>query len=180
MFFRTIIFLCLFSLFSGLYAAEDDGINLKSSAEKYNDRGFTTASSQRIDGNVSIGDYDGNLSVVYSLPIDLPNGLSGDLSLIYNSNVEHRVYVPLSGSDGYGYMVNSPEWIIGFKGIALQTLNFNVNFAAIPHQTGDYPFMGLTGEQVPMLIPGYHYTNFFNTGPYDLSGFQKFRTIFRY
>jgi hypothetical protein len=166
MFFRTIIFLCLFSLFSGLYAQRDANYIPGTYSEKYNERGFMGATSQRFDGAEIIGDYDGNLSLKYSMGVELPNNLGGDISLIFNSNVDHRVFIDITGTNGEGQPVNSPQWIIGYKGFALQVLNFETNFFC---RDSFGIFSDLTGEEIPLLIPGYHYTNYFNALNQNLS-----------
>ena len=59
------------------------------------------------------------------------------------------------------YEINAPEWIIGINGVAVQTLNFENNFYFHDNNNmyGRSESDPLLGETVPMLIPGYHYTN---------------------
>jgi len=126
-----------------------------STAEKFNERGISTSSSLSQDGNLLIGDYDGNLSLAYSQHYNLPNGLDHDITLIYNANVEHKVFFKYNSANS-GYMVNSPEWIVGVKGFAVQTFNFETNYYSMTNNEGQN---SLEGEEVAQLIPGYHYTN---------------------
>lgn len=123
-----------------------------SSAEKFNKRGIYNNSDLSFNGQEIISDYDGNLMIKYSTPINLPNDLGSDLTVIYNSNVEHRCF-----RDGWadGYTINAPEWIIGYKGIALQTFNFETNYQ-INFDSQDSP------QDIPLLIPGYHFDNKLN------------------
>ncbi len=123
-----------------------------STAEKFNERGYSTTASSLLDGNEVIGEFDGNLSLVYSSKYELQNDLSFDLTINYNANVGHQVF-DLNEARKSGYPVNKPVWIIGIKGFALQTTNFEVNFY-MKNVSRD-----LYGEEVPYLIPGYHYTN---------------------
>ncbi len=119
-----------------------------SSFEKFNERGFSTSASFSARGKEIISDYDGNFSLQYSSSPDLPAELASDLTIMYNANVDHRALV-LCGGDVREYTINAGEWIIGFKGFAIQTFNF---------ETNNYTD-GTSGSEIAMLIPGYHYTN---------------------
>ncbi len=95
----------------------------------------------------------------YLLNKKIQNGLSVNMTLTYNANVEHRVFQANQTNEN-GHIVNLPEWIIGINGFAVQTLNFENNFymgeqgAEIGGTTPN-----LNGEETPFLIPGYHYSN---------------------
>ncbi|MDP2362617.1 MAG: hypothetical protein Q8M94_02485, partial [Ignavibacteria bacterium] len=133
-----------------------------STGDKFNERGYMQSSSKSISNNEIISDYDGNLSIVYTSPIDVPNGMGGDVTVTYNANVGHRMFLndinSWSWVNEYGYPVNAPEWIIGYKGFALQTLNFEANFYS--HKLNDsVNIQNMQGEETPLLIPGYSYTN---------------------
>ncbi len=130
-------------------------VGLISTAEKFNERGYEKSASSYLDGNEIIGEYDGNLSLIYSTHYDLGTDLSYDLTLTYNANVEHRVF-DLQRNRHDGYPVNKPVWILGIKGFAVQTTNFEVNYFM---ENGSSPSIPLTGERAAYLIPGYHYTN---------------------
>jgi len=128
-----------------------------STAEKFNERGFLQGSGKTLESKEVIGDYDGNLMLLYSTMVELPDELSGAFTVTYNANVEHRFFD--DDDNTFGYMINTGEWILGFKGIALQTLNFTNNFFA-KHDNGDPISSGyLEGTEAPLLIPGYHYSN---------------------
>ena len=130
----------------------------ESSGEKFNARGIFENDFIVSRGKEIISDYDGNLMLNYSSSLEYPDELAGEFSVLYNSNVAHKifrnenlqVYDPPMTS---GYHINAPEWILGYKGIALQTLNFETNFYK-PNPQDE-----LVGCEVPLPIPGYHYTN---------------------
>ena len=143
MFKKIISVIILISVHCVLYGQNDQ----TSSAEKFNKRGIYNNGDVSFNGQEMISDYDGNLMLQYKTPLDFSNDMGDDLTIIYNSNVEHRVQRDF----GDGYSINAPEWIIGFKGFALQTLNFETNIH-ISYQGN------ASGEEVPMLIGGYHYT----------------------
>ena len=126
-------------------------------SEKFNKRGVIDNQDFSVKGKEIISAFDGNVLIKYSTPVILPNDLSGDFTVIYNPNIEHRMF--RNPDDRNGNMVNSPEWILGFKGFALQTLNFENNFF-IGHDEGFE--IEYKGEEIPMLISGYHYTNKIN------------------
>ncbi|QQS36979.1 MAG: hypothetical protein IPM56_03210 [Ignavibacteriales bacterium] len=133
----------------------------QSTGEKFNERGYIKSTSKSLTNNEIVSDYDGNLSIVYSSPVKAPNDMGGDITITYNANVEHRMFVRdeyYSWDNNYGYPVNSSEWIIGYKGFALQTLNFEANFYS--NKLNDpYTINNLQGEEIPLLIPGYSYSN---------------------
>lgn len=139
----------VFIFFTSSYS--QNGIAV-STAEKFNERGYSTTSSSLLDGQEIIGEFDGNLSLVFSDNYNLPNGLDYNLTITYNANIEHRIFRQNIGRYT-GYSLNKPGWIIGIKGFALQTTNFETNFYML-NETRE-----LSGEEVPYLIPGYHYTN---------------------
>lgn len=131
----------------------------ESSAQKFNTRGIFDNSFVSQNGNEIVSDYDGNLLLQYSSSIDYADDLSGELSIIFNANVAHRIFDNNHlASGGFpnqaGYSSNAPEWIIGYKGIALQTLNFETNFYDDPSNYGT-----TKQSDYPRLIPGYNYTN---------------------
>ncbi|MFO7445919.1 MAG: hypothetical protein R6W90_06100, partial [Ignavibacteriaceae bacterium] len=130
-----------------------------SSAEKYNKRGFFNNEDINVEEHEMISDYDGNLLINYSTHLALPDDLEGDFSITYNANVEHRLFEYLNNSsiDG-GYSINHPEWIMGYKGFAIQTLNFETNFFLSENNCGTNP-LDWSRSEVPLLIPGYHYSN---------------------
>ncbi len=123
----------------------------------------------------------------YSTHLKYPDQLDGDFTIIYNANVGHRMFfeewMRNNGSYQYqsaphhpGYKFNAPEWIFGYKGIALQTLNFETNLFkpnynltnAEQYANGYYPDEALTiKDEVPLLIPGYSYTNKLSDRDYD-------------
>lgn len=131
-----------------------------SSANKYNKRGILNNGDLTPRGKEIISDYDGNFMLKYSTHISLPNDLSGDFTIIYNANVEHRVFENSSAPELYqnGDPVNSPEWIFGFRGFAVQTLNFETHHYVGHTDPSDYT-LDYEGEEVPLLIPGYHFSN---------------------
>ncbi|MEW6196810.1 MAG: RHS repeat domain-containing protein [Bacteroidota bacterium] len=131
--------------------AQDEIIPV-SSAEKFNKRGIYNNGDLNFNGKEIISDYDGNLMIKYSTPVNISNDLGSELTIIYNANVEHRCFID-GPSDGYS--INTPEWIIGYKGFALQTLNFETNYL-INFITQDSP------QDIPLLIPGYHFSNKIN------------------
>lgn len=126
---------------------------MASSSEKFNKRGLSNDLNFKPNSTEMISDYDGNLLVRYQTPLSFPEDLSGELSVIYNANVPHRTFN--YNNDVNGYMINAAEWIIGYKGIALQTLNFETNYL-LEHIGG---VSINSGEQVPLFVPGYHFTN---------------------
>lgn len=152
---QIVCLLICFSVITFGQSLQNDNIRF-SSFEKFNERGYTTSASNNISGKEVISEYDGNVSVVYNSELDIPNDLGGNLSIIYNNNVEHRVFINLQFTNQLGYPVNAGEWIIGYKGFALQTLNFEANFYTLGTDT-----IGI-GENVAMLIPGYNYSNKLN------------------
>jgi hypothetical protein len=130
----------------------------QSTGEKFNERGYLKSASKKLENNEIVSDYDGNLNVIYMSEVNAPNNLGGQITITYNPNVEHRMMINLQGANRYGYPINAPEWIIGYKGYALQTLNFESNFYSHKNSPG-MPTHDLKGEETPLLIPGYHYTN---------------------
>jgi RHS repeat-associated protein len=155
--------ICCIFISLTIYAQEEIHLNTNS-AEKYNKRGFYKNENLALNGNEIVSDYDGNLMVNYSTRINLPSELSGDFTVTYNTNVDHRAF-DLDYANG-GDMINSPEWIMGFKGIALQTLNFETNFFTSHQDPYNYAAVH-TGEEIALLIPGYHYGNSINLQHYD-------------
>ena len=141
------------------------------SDEKFNMRGLYKNDALNLSGSEIIGDYDGNLMLQYKTPIELPNDLGGDFTLMYNANVRHSVFYGLYPSN-VAASINMPEWILGYKGFAVQTFNFETNFymAHQPYTNPPYPDKYI-GEEVPCLIPGYDYTNLllasYSTTVYD-------------
>ncbi|MCF8355219.1 MAG: hypothetical protein K9H48_12275 [Melioribacteraceae bacterium] len=126
------------------------------SFDRMNERGYFNSSSFKKNDHEIISDFDGNLSIKYASNVEFPNDLGGELTIIYNTNVEHRVISVFPDANRHGYPVNAPEWIIGYKGIALQTLNYESKFF-LRDETGWA--IDLYGEEIPLLIPGYHYSN---------------------
>lgn len=129
-----------------------------SSVSSFNEKGFPDNPNSISKGNEIINDYDGNLMLYYNQRSELFNGEMTELSLYYNSNVEHRIF--LSGyafNSDNGFICNSPEWIVGYAGFAIQTFNFETNFKTL-HQNGQNTGT-FENSEIGMLIPGYHYCN---------------------
>jgi hypothetical protein len=126
-------------------------------ANKLNDRGVTESSGFVVVGTEIIGDYDGNLQLVHTIEEKIQNDLSVTLTLYYNANVEHRVFMEQWNHSEDGYSVNAPEWIIGINGFAVQTLNLETNFHMGVENSNVTE--NLNGEEIPFLIPGYHFTS---------------------
>lgn len=147
---KKIILIVVLLVTHNLVLAQDEPIIPVSSAEKFNKRGIYNNGDLNFNGKEIISDYDGNLMLQYSTPVLLSNDLGSDVTIIYNSNVEHRCY--MNGAAD-GYTINAPEWIIGYKGIALQTLNFETNFLVNPS------FPNTAPQDVPLLISGYNFSN---------------------
>ena len=128
-----------------------------STTQKYDVRGIPEQSVGSLNGQEIVSDYDGNVMLNYSQTAELFNGDMTTLSFYYNPNVEHRIFLDGPFSDRNGFTANSPEWIIGFAGFAVQTLNFETEFFTTRGPLG----IGGTMEnsQVAMIIPGYHYSN---------------------
>lgn len=125
-----------------------------SSAEKFNKRGYFSNEDITVKGSEVISDYDGNFMFNYPLVnVDLPDNLGDNLTLTYNANVGHKGHY-ISPNGEATHLINHPEWIIGYKGIALQTLNFETNIYFKEPYTNP-----LNRSEVPLLIPGYHYSN---------------------
>lgn len=151
-----VIFAC-----SSFIAQVDPPLNL---GDKFNSRGLYDNEFIVSSGKEIISDYDGNLMLEYSTILDLPGDLKDNFSVIYNANVEHRVFEGTLDDPpvNEGYSINAPEWIMGYKGIALQTLNFETNFY-LPlaghdnYNNSSFPIDW--GSEVPLLIRGYHFTN---------------------
>jgi hypothetical protein len=61
--------------------------------QRFNERGFFKSAGYTVDENDVISEYDGNLSMVYNTKIYVPNNMGGDLTLIFNQNVEHRTFI---------------------------------------------------------------------------------------
>jgi len=125
---------------------------------KFNKRGYYTNRDAVVNGNEIISDYDGNLMLKFSSKVNYVEGLGGEFSVIYNLNVDHKVFK--SFGDIKGVSINNPEWIIGYKGFALQSLNYETNFN-IESAGGINVKEYFSGQEIPMLISGYHYTNSF-------------------
>ncbi|MBV6419585.1 MAG: hypothetical protein DAHOPDDO_00808 [Ignavibacteriaceae bacterium] len=144
------LFLVLLFVYSNISYSQVTPI--ASSSEKYNERGISSDLSFKPNGSEMINDYDGNLLVKYQTPLKFSEELSGELSVVYNANVPHRTFN--YNNDINGYMINAPEWVIGYKGVALQALNFETNYLIefINNNTN-------SGEQVSLFIAGYHFTN---------------------
>ncbi len=142
------------------------------SFEKFNERGYLNTASGTVHGKEIITDYDGNMMFKYDIPLELPDGLSSDITMVFNSNIEHRVFtetsnlaIPITGQKrlNRGLPVNQGEWLLGFRGIALHAFTYDINIYANRDNniTNYYPYE-LSGDQTPLLIPGYHYNNLFN------------------
>jgi len=166
-----IITMILIMQFASKMNAQNYGIEpeLEFSSAKLNARGMIGNPSLQSSGVEHVSNYDGNLLLKYELNEKIQNGLSVNLSLLYNANVEHRVFREAHDIfDQEGYAINVPEWIIGLNGYAIQTLNFENNFylgkSGQMYDGGDQTDP-ILGEEIPLLIPGYHYTNRFDVLP---------------
>ncbi|MBE0539125.1 MAG: hypothetical protein IH620_05385 [Ignavibacterium sp.] len=135
-----------------------------STSQKFDNRGLPNQGKFHSNGHEIVSDFDGNVMINYNQTVELFNGENTTLSFFYNPNVEHRIFLDGPFSDRNGFTVNSPEWIIGFAGFAVQVLNFETEF----YTTRGYLGIGGTMEnsQVAMLIPGYHFSNKLS---YDMS-----------
>jgi YD repeat-containing protein len=125
------------------------------SSEKFNKRGLIKDGAFQSNGKEQISEYDGNLIVKYNTPLTFPNNLGGDFTILFNSNVSHSIFPTLETNS---FNVNLPEWILGYKGFAVQTLNFENNYSVAHANPNNYDLTYL-GQEVPKLIPGYHYSN---------------------
>lgn len=175
----------LFLFFSSLIYGQG-ATTTTSSAEKYNRRGYFKNDAMSKSNHEIISDYDGNLMLYYSTPVNIPHDLGSDFTITYNPNVEHRIFAPLlnnssTGGNIYyynaGIPLNSAEWILGYKGFALQTLNFETfHYADQSISKPEY-----VKKEVPLLIPGYHYGNFdgaFNSSEWG-SVYRDYITILK-
>ncbi|MCU7493687.1 MAG: hypothetical protein HF312_12015 [Ignavibacteria bacterium] len=134
-------------IFLGLnYSIFPQTIPTATSADKGNGRGLVKDIGNNIE---QISDFDGNLLLNFKTKLSLPNEMGGDFSVMYSNNVEHRAFMYCDPNYS-GYMVNAPEWILGYKGYALQTLNFEIFNFIHPDSKG---------ENVPLLVSGYHFSN---------------------
>jgi len=168
---KAVGIICLAAIFMlNIFGQENqENIVPLTSAAKYNKRGYYGNEDVKKRANVLISDYDGNIMVQYSDYLDALADLGGDITTTYNLNVEHRVFqwfnYPRSEA------INHPEWIIGFKGFALQTLNFSTYFFLDDRMYRGQAIPPLTGNEVPLIIPGYHICNdmvtFYNTVHWD-------------
>jgi len=171
---KKIIYLLLYVFSIELLYAQDQSTYPTSGGfEKFNRRGVFNNDAVTKQNHEIISDYDGNLLLQYSTPMNLPNDLGGDFTIIYNANVEHRVYIDNTILSGQTYdigTINLPEWIFGYKGIALQTLNFeNFLFAVYPfdgrrlnYANGNWSGTNYRANYLreePLIIPGYHLCN---------------------
>ncbi len=147
----TVVFLCSV-LISYYNSYPQDGAPINT-AEKFNERGYKSSAVSLLDGNEIISEYDGNLNIVYSTPYDVPNNIAFNLTTTFNANIAHKTFKQGTGIRFSGYSLNKPGWIIGIKGFAIQTTNFEVNYYMSSENRMLY------GEEIPLLIPGYHYTN---------------------
>lgn len=130
------------------------------SSSQYGESSNSGRSADIIVPNYQANNYNGNLTINHSETTALPNDLSVNFEINYNANVDHifrPLYVPLPGVQE-GSSLNYPEWIVGINGFAIQTLNFEKNFFAHKSST-DLGQSLLYGDQIPILINGYHYTN---------------------
>ncbi len=144
-----------------------------SSADKFNERGFPQTSFTSF-GKEIINDYDGNLLLDYSTKLEFFGGDLTNISMIYNANVQHRFFPNPNNNDSPGHNVNMPEWILGINGFAVQILNFETNFFA-GRENGSYTNQDLNGSEIPLIIPGYHYSNLIsNDRRYDGEGSPYF------
>ncbi|MFH0733188.1 MAG: hypothetical protein V1773_01845 [bacterium] len=143
--------------------------NTFNSGKLYNLRGSGGTSNSFEEGNTSVNNFNGNLAIAHSSQIILNNNLGGLLSLNYNANTGHMIF--RARPKEANCEVNAPCWILGFKDFAIQTFNFENNYYIHKQGTGTTPndlgyiwtetaTTGLVGNQVPLLIPGYHYTNY--------------------
>ncbi len=134
---------------------------------RYNQVGFSHEGAFGVEGAEVINNYDGNLMYKLDLSEFLQNDLDLNVSIVYNTNVGHRVFKNDWQFKNEGYPVNFPEWIIGVNGIAVQTLNFENNFyldnsassSDEPANFAGSPAHPLYGEEIPLLISGYHFCN---------------------
>ncbi len=130
-----------------------------SSVNTFNEKGFPSNNNTGFNANEIVNDYSGNLMLSFGQRAELFNGDFTEFSLFYNSNVEHRVFID-NHSLNYNnaFYCNSPEWIIGYAGIALQTFNFETHYKS-NNANGEPRYNRLENSEVGMLIPGYHYSN---------------------
>ncbi len=167
------LIIVLLTVYLPIMAQNEDDPS-ESSNKKFNTRGFYDNNFIVSRGNEIISEYDGNLMLEYVTKLNYPDNLSGDFSIVFNANVSHRIFMNENLNITYGnpyhsgYSINAPEWILGYKGIALQTLNFETNLYkpndnidnVDEYASNNLPPTGSTiGSEVPLLIPGYHYTN---------------------
>jgi len=163
--FLILVIVISLSITLSLNAQQQNTIMPASSAEKFNERGFPETGFES-SGNEIINDYDGNLMIDYSTKLEFFGGELTTVSMIYNANVQHRFFIN-ENDDAPGYNVNVPEWILGVNGIAIQILNFETNFFA-KKENGFWAGLDMRGSDVPLIIPGYHYSNLItNDGRYD-------------
>lgn len=141
-------------VFLNTYLISQTNLEIKSTAEKFNSRGFDMSNTYGFQLAESIGDFDGNYCLSYAVPLmDAPDGFDKAITFAFNTNVSHKVF-KRNGDDNAAeaYPVNAPEWILGYNGIALQTLNFETNFYLKNYGTNEK-------EEVPLMTTGYNICN---------------------
>jgi len=164
----NVIMVCCLLLNTNAIWAQDYELDpdLEFSSAKLNARGLFGNPGLKNEGTEIISNYAGNLMLKYELNEKIQNGLSVNMTLIYNANVEHRVFrVGQDPTNQEGHSINLPEWIIGINGIAVQTLNFENNFYLLQNDGtmgGGELTNPIKGEEIPLLLPGYHYSNRFH------------------
>jgi YD repeat-containing protein len=132
------------------------------------------SSADFIEGRMNISDFNGSISISHTQNIVLPNNLNTDFTLNYLSNLAHSYNHQFTAPDD-GLGMSIPGWIMGFHGFGLQTLNFEKNYFILEKSgtdLGSYQEeITLQGDEIPLLIPGYHYSNkyFFDNIFYDYS-----------
>lgn len=132
----------------------------ESSVSSFNEKGFPDNKNSYLNGREIINDYNGNLMLSYNQRAEYFEGDMTDFSLYYNTNVAHRIFYGTNFCVN-GFSCNSPEWIVGYAGIALQTFNFETNFTS-NNGNGTPSNDTLKNSEIGLLIPGYHFSNKLN------------------
>lgn len=127
----------------------------------FNERGYSKSNKVSYDESEMINDF--NFNLMYNFPLYNFKGkgeMDINLSLAYNGSVAHQ-FICAYAADGRStnleipkYNINSPEWIINFNGIGVQTFNFETDwFTYAPsNQT-------VSNNDVHLLTTGYQITD---------------------
>ncbi len=155
-----------------------DVANLKSASEQYDERGYYGSKAISVDGKLSVGNANGNVSYSYPISSNYHRGYKLNVNLNYCNSVAFTAFHKINLSDpGYydpesaftypnayqgwsKFHQNRPAWIIGVNGFAIQAISTATHFHSDPasplFNSMSYEF---NDNHMIWLMDGYDYCN---------------------